>query len=58
MMTMESGQYFFNVLTNGFHDSRIGVNQIIAAHARFTGNTCRDDHDIGIQLHPHSWKYR
>jgi hypothetical protein len=30
------------------HDLEVGVQQVVAAHARLARNACRDDHDVAV----------
>ena len=46
-MTMESGAYCLDAFGNRCHDLGVNLDQVITAHARFTGQTGGHDNDIG-----------
>ncbi|MNW59304.1 hypothetical protein D3C74_372140 [compost metagenome] len=45
-------RHTFHILAHRFHNARIRIHQIIAAHPRFAGNPCCYDNDIRISCIP------
>ena len=48
IIRMALGEYLTTCPSYGFNDAPVGRQKIIPAHARFAGNTRRNNNDIGI----------
>ena len=48
MMRMRLRRLRHNLLHHVGHDFEVGVQQIVAAHARLARNARRDHHDVGV----------